>query len=460
MDTGRGDGGGEFDVFLSHNARDKPVVERIAELLRREGVRPFLDVWDLTPGGRWQHELVGGLSRSRTCALFVGPHALGRWQLEELELALVQANQREGFRVFPVLLPGVEDPFDARGLPPFVSTRTWVDLRGGAGSRQALQRLLNAIAGVAPGPGMPVERVDGVVPYRGLEPFEEEHAELFFGRERDVQRLLEMLTASPLVCVVGSSGCGKSSLVRAGLIPRLRDGTLPGVEDCRVCVLRPGARPLQALATQLALLGPGQAMQATLDGLAADRRTLRLAVSLALGADRPGSRVVIVVDQLEEVFTLCGDERERQQFFANLLHAASATGGQTIVVLTIRADFYGRCAPYPELAQHTAQSLALIGPMDPDELRHVIGQPARTVGLSFDSGLVQTILDDVGTDAGALPLLEHALLEVWRRRVGDQLTLDGYVQAGRVEGALAQRAEQVYASFTTRASDFLCRRLV
>jgi hypothetical protein len=438
MGDGRGDGGGErFDVFLSHNYRDKPIVERIAEQLRREGVRPFLDVWDLTPGGRWQRELFDGLLGSRTCALFVGPHAYGQWQLEELELALVQANKREDFRVFPVLLPGVEDPFDPQRLPPFLATRTWVDLRGGADGRQALQWLLNAIAGVAPGPATPIEPVEGVVPYRGLEAFEEQHAELFFGRERDVQRLLEILKASPLLCVVGPSGCGKSSLVRAGLIPRLRDGALPDVGECEVCVLRPGAHPLQALATQLAPLGTGTAMQATLDDLASDRRTLHLAVSLALGADAPCSRMVVVVDQLEEIFTLCRHERERDQFFANLLHAASASGGRTIVVLTMRADFYGRCAPYPELAQDTGHALALIGPMDADELRQAIEQPARTVGLFFEPGLVDTILGGVGADSGALPLLEHALLEVWKRRVGDQLTLDGYVQAGRVEGALA-----------------------
>jgi WD40 repeat protein/energy-coupling factor transporter ATP-binding protein EcfA2 len=359
-----------------------------------------------------------------------------------------------------VLLPGVADPFDDQHLPPFLSTRTWVDLRGGTGSRRALQRLLNAIKGVAQGSATPAEPVDGVVPYRGLESFEEEHAEFFFGRDHEVQRLLEILKASRLLCVVGPSGSGKSSLVRAGLIPRLRDGALADVDDCTVCLLRPGAHPLQALATQLAPLGTGSSMQATLDDLATDRRTLHLAVSLALGADTPRSRVLIVVDQLEEVFTLCSDEREREQFFANLLHAAFASGGQTVVVLTVRADFYARCAEYPELAQRTARSLALIGAMNTDGLRRAIEEPARRVGLFLESGLVQTILDDVGPDGGALPLLEHALLEVWRRRLGDQLTLDGYVQAGRVEGALAKRAESVFSSFTAEQQQIARRTLL
>ncbi|MDX6707995.1 MAG: hypothetical protein QOI48_3841 [Solirubrobacteraceae bacterium] len=446
---GRGDGGGvEFDVFVSYNALDKPVVERIAEQLRRSGIRAFLDIWDLTPGGRWQRELGDGLAHSKACALFVGPHPFGPWQLEELELALVRANQRDDFRVFAVLLPGVEDPFDTQQLPPFLSTRTWVDLREGV-SQRALQRLLNAIKGVSQGSAAPAKPLVGVVPYRGLATFEEDDAEFFFGRERDVQRLLEILKSSRLLCVVGPSGSGKSSLVRAGLIPRLRDAGLAQGENYKVCLLRPGAHPLQALTTQLAPLGAGSSMQATLDGLAADRRTLHLAVSLALGADSQASRVVIIVDQLEEVFTLCSDERERAQFFANLLHAAFASGGQTVVVVTMRADFYARCAEYPELAQRTARSLALVGAMDDGELRQAIEEPARRVGLFLESGLVQTILDDVGSDGGALPLLEHALLEVWRRRVGDQLTLDGYVQAGRVEGALAKRAEDVFSGFTT-----------
>jgi WD40 repeat protein len=385
---------------------------------------------------------------------------LGRWQLEELELALVWANQRDGFRVFAVLLPGADDPFDPQQLPPFLSTRTWVDLRAGISSPHAQQRLLNAITGAAQAPAPLGESLDDVAPYRGLQSFEEEHAEFFFGRERDVQRLLEILKASPFLCVVGPSGSGKSSLVRAGLVPRLRTGALADVEDCKVCVLRPGAHPLQALATQLAPLGSGSSMQATLAGLAADRRTLHLAVSLALGADSPGGRVLIVVDQLEEVFTLCNEEREREQFFANLLHAAFASGGQTVVVLTMRADFYPRCVHHPELAQRTAHSLALVGPMDDDELRQAIEEPARRFGVLLEAGLVKTILDDVGPDAGALPLLEHALLEIWRRRDGNQITVDDYMQVGRVEGALAQRAESVFSSFTARQQQIARRAML
>jgi WD40 repeat protein len=207
-------------------------------------------------------------------------------------------------------------------------------------------------------------------------------------------------------------------------------------------VLRPGAAPLTALAAQLTKLCPGQAMQVTLDKLERDTRTLHLSVELAL-ADRPaGDRVLVVVDQLEEVFTLCRDERERRRLFATLLYATSAPGGRTNVIVTLRADFYVRCAAYRELAQLLAAQQMLVGPMDVDGLRQAIEEPARRAGLELEEGLSDTILADVAAEPGALPLLEHALLELWERRRGDMLTLQGYRRAGGVHGALAQRADE------------------
>lgn len=291
--------------------------------------------------------------------------------------------------------------------------------------------------------------LDGCAPYRGLERFDEEHAPFFFGREREIHHLLEILRTSRMVCVVGASGCGKSSLVHAGLMPRVRAAGLPGVRNCDVVAIRPGAHPLRALATGLERIGAGPTRVA----LADDRRTLHRAVSRALAAGAPDGRLMIVVDQLEEVFTLCHDEREREQFFANLVHGAFASGGRSVVVLIVRADFYVRFARYPELAQRTTRSLALVGPMDRDGLRRAITEPAQRRGLRLQPGLADAILDDVGSRAGALALLEHTLLEVWHRRIDDELTLAGYVGAGRVMGALAQRAEHVFSGFTQQQQE-------
>jgi WD40 repeat protein/energy-coupling factor transporter ATP-binding protein EcfA2 len=433
-----------FDVFLSYNSCDRAVVERIAGRLKRAGLDPFLDTWSLTPGGEWQVELGAALDASAACAVFVGQHDLGAWELQEVALAIDRATTQHGFRVFPVLLPGIEEPFDPNRLPHFLRARTWVDFRRGRDDGRALQDLINAIKGVPFGPETPVVSKDDVAPYRGLRTFAEEDAQFFFGRDREVQRLLEKLKSSRFVAVVGPSGSGKSSLVRAGLVPELHAGALSAVDDWHVLVLRPGAEPLTALAAQLATLRPGQAMQATIDALAQDPRTLHLAVELALANRNPSARVLVVIDQLEEVFTLCGDESERRQLFSTLLHAATAPGGRTAVVVTLRADFYARCAAHPELAQLISAEQMLVGPMDEDALRQAIQEPARRVGLELEEGLSDTILDEVAAQPGALPLLEHALLELWERRRGGMLTLEGFRQAGGVAGALSQRADEIF----------------
>jgi hypothetical protein len=163
-------------------------------------------------------------------------------------------------------------------------------------------------------------------------------------------------------------------------------------------------------------------MGSTLDQLTNDARTLHLATALAL-ADRPAShRLVLVVDQAEEVFTLCRDEQERARFLENLRYAAGIPDGPCVVILTLRADFYPRCAAYPELSTRIATQQYLVSPLGDDELHSAVVEPAWRVGLQFEDGLVETILNDVARQPGSLPLLEHALLELWERRRGILMT--------------------------------------
>jgi WD40 repeat protein len=435
-------------VFLSHHHADQAVVEQIAQTLRRSGLRPWLDSWHLAAGVRWQPEVAAALAACASCAVLVGPADVGAWERQELEVALERDSKDPEFRVFLVLLPGAPDPFDAAALSPFLSTRTWVDLRHGVEDLKAVARLVNAVKGLPPGADRTPDRAESVCPYRGLQTFDEAHAEFFFGREADVQRALEKLKASRFLAVIGASGSGKSSLVRAGVLPALRTGAAPGMEESTVRVLVPGAQPLTTLAAHLVRLQPNAGMQRTVDELTRDSRTFHLAASLLL-IDRPRDEGLLwVVDQAEELFTLCRDEHERAQFLANLLYAATAPDGRTSVILTLRADFYGRLAAYPEVAQAAAAHQILVAPLEGENLRRVIEEPARRVGLTFDPGLVDTILDDVEHEPGALPLLEHALLELWNRRNGRRLTLEGYRKSGGVDGALAQRADQIYEHFT------------
>jgi WD40 repeat protein len=457
---GRPAHGVRFDVFLSHNSRDKPVVERVARALKTAGLEPWLDAWHLTPGGAWQHEIAEGLRSSKSCAVFVGPADLGDWEQQELGLALDRAAKDPRFRVFPVLLPGIPEPFDPHRLPPFLSTRTWVDFRSGYADERALQRLIKAIKGIPLGGEEEPEVRPGVCPYRGLQVFEEEHAEFFFGRDADVQRLLELLKIERFLGVLGPSGSGKSSLVRAGLVPAIRRGTLPGSDDWKVTVLKPGAEPLTTLATHIVDLFPSVAIHDTVDRLGSDDRTLHLAAAQGMLRSPEEERVLLVVDQFEEVFTLCREEEERRAFIANILHAGLNPGGRVVVVITMRADFYPKVSLYPELAQAVSANDFLAWPMEEWALAQSIEEPAREVGLELEEGLTDQILSDLREAPGALPLMEHALLELWERRRGTLLTLEAYRQIGGVEGALARRADEVYASLSPEEQSIARRVLL
>jgi WD40 repeat protein/ABC-type Fe3+/spermidine/putrescine transport system ATPase subunit len=435
-----------FDVFLSHNSREKTVVERIAERLKREGVEPWLDKWCLTPGGDWQDELAEGLRRASSCAVFIGPCGIGNWERLELKLATQRMANDRDFHVFLVLLPDLPEPFDTSSLPPFLSTRTWVDLRKGVADPRAFQTLINAVKRVASGPETPIEPRNDVCPYRGLRAFDEQHAEFFFGREGDVQRLVEKLKVTRFLTVLGPSGSGKTSVLRAGLIPALQKGVMPDSDTWSIRVFAPGARPLTSLATNLVRLFPQLSAIKALDELGVDQRSLNMATSVARAECPQSQYMVWIVDQFEEVFTLCQDESERTKFIDNLLYAATVPGGRDVIILTMRADFYQKCAAYPELSALVAAHQFLVSPLSTDGLRQAIAEPAWRVGLEFEPGLVETILGDVEQQPGALPMLEHALLELWERRRGHLLTLQDYMETGGVAGAIAKRADAIFES--------------
>jgi WD40 repeat protein len=436
------DGKRRYDVFVSYNRAEGAGVERIARRLRDHGLKVFFDRWSMTAGSPWQDEIQLAMLDAAACAVFVGREGLGDWAREELAVAQSLAAKDPRFRLFMVLLAGAPSPLDPRLA--FLSTRSWVDLRPDAGPGSGFDRLMTAITGVPRHSDAALATDDAACPYRGLEAFDEQHARVFFGREDDTRRLCERLSAARFVAVIGPSGSGKSSIVKAGLIPALRADALPGSAEWTIRTMTPGGSPLAALAVQLAQLAAGASMQRTVDDLAVDERTVDLSVALALANKPARDRLVLVVDQLEEAFTLCPDEDERAAFLANLTYAATIPGGRTIVVVTLRADFYDRCVPYPAVASTLALQQMLIGPLGDEGLRRAIEEPAWAAGLTLEPGLVDTILADVGDRPGTLPLLQHVLLQVWRRRRARLLTVEAYVESGGVQGALAKHADAVY----------------
>jgi WD40 repeat protein len=465
-----------YHVFLSHSSADKPAVEEIARRLKHDGIEPWLDKWNLVPGDAWQPACEEALRGCDTCAVFIGPGGLGAWHHEELRAAIDRrvtetvaspAGASKRFRVIPVLLPAAKPP-ELGGLPAFLSATTWVEFRKSLDDEAAIHRLVCGIRGVAPGADPERAPLAGECPYRGLESFDAVHARFFFGRERLTQELVFKLRPSAsgeenrFLAVLGASGSGKSSLAKAGLIPAINRGELDGSAQWPVVVFKPEHDPLESLAVALAGLDGAKpsavAMQALLAALRAEENTLHLSTRLTL-RDAPASRrVVLLIDQFEEVFTRCDDASKRKALFENLIYAATITGGRTVVLLAMRADFYGKCGPYPALAAAMSEHQLLVGPMAEDELRSAIERPAALAGGEFEPGLVEMLLQDVSGRPGSLPLLQFALTELWQRRDGRRLTVAAYKSVGGLEGALKNRADQVLASFNDAQRE-LCRRI-
>ena len=240
-----------------------------------------------------------------------------------------------------------------------------------------------------------------VCPYKGLAAFDVEDAAYFLGRERLVGELAARTVGVGLLGVVGPSGSGKSSAVLAGLVPSLAAGLLPGSERWQHVVMRPGEHPIQELRSALASTGSATNGNDDLAG--------------AVEQIEAGGRLVLLVDQFEELFTTTVDADERDAFLDVLVRMAREDE-RAIVVLTIRADFYGHCAGYPELARLLAANHVLVGPMSADELRRAVELPARRVGLRVESALSHALVDEVSDEPGGLPLLSTTLVELWGER--------------------------------------------
>ena len=269
-----------------------------------------------------------------------------------------------------------------------------------------------------------------VCPFKGLASFELSDAEYFFGRERLVAEMVTRLVGANLLGVVGASGSGKSSAVRAGLLPALASGVIPGSNGWTSVLLRPGEHPLTNLR----------------HGLEVDESDDPIATAVA--RLEPGAKLLLAVDQFEETFAACRDERERAAFMDALADAAEAHDGRVAIVLALRADFYGACAAHPRLSRLLGDNQVLVGPMQPNELAQAIEGPAGKAGLVVEPELVARLVGDLAGQAGGLPLLSTALLELWQQGDGVRMRLVAYERTGGVQGAVARLAEQAYATLT------------
>jgi WD40 repeat protein/transcriptional regulator with XRE-family HTH domain len=293
------------------------------------------------------------------------------------------------------------------------------------------------------------EEQDGEMPnpFRGLHAFGEADSENFFGRETLVQQLLARLgeggDLSRFLAVIGPSGSGKSSVVRAGLIPALRRGALPGSENWFIVDMLPGRHPfeeLEAALLRVAVNPPPSLLAQLKDG----KRGLLRAAHRILPADET-VELVLVIDQFEEVFTLVEDEAERALLLESLATAALDERSRLRILITLRADFTDKPLRYVDFGELLNRRFEFVLPLTPDELERAVGGPSQKAGLRLEKGLVSTIIRDVGNQPGGLPLLQYALSELFEKREGRRLTNKAYREIGGVAGALGRRAEAIYA---------------
>jgi len=429
------------------------------------------------------------------------PQDVGR----ELTLARMRAGRtvREVAKRAGIPVSTAGDYFSGRHLPPPTQLDLLPRLLQACGISAAaeLQGWADAVAAARRPPGRraPVTRP----PYQGLASFQPADAQWFFGRTALTDRLAAMATAAggdgrPLM-LVGASGSGKSSLLRAGLIPRLigqeppgaagpdsapgatgaetangtggASGTGGGVgRSGRLALFTPGPQPLAALAGQLAQLTRGEAAggegQQSGSWLETALRDDPAAAAGLLPVRDPAEQPVIVADQFEEVFTDCPDEDERRAFIRSLC----ALSGRAVVAIALRADFYEHALRYPQLTAALQDRQVVLAPMSPSQVRSAILGPARLAGLTVADGLVELLLADLAPraasrgpdadahEAGALPLLSHALLAAWEHSHGGQLTVADYMSSGGIKDAIARTAERVYADLDPDQRD-LAQRL-
>jgi formylglycine-generating enzyme required for sulfatase activity len=300
----------------------------------------------------------------------------------------------------------------------------------------------------------------GQPPYKGLAHFDVNDFDHFYGRDDVTADLIQSLHQHNFLAVVGASGSGKSSVVRAGLIPalqgkkQLESVLLPvGSSDWPVHILTPTDSPLLSLATALSS-SVEEAMR--MRDLYAEKAEGLHTHGRFLLQKSGSKKLLLFVDQFEELFTQCKDKTERQAFVDNLITAAQ---GSVIVIITLRADFYARCAQYDNLRYILSNQQIYLGPMNKKELRQAVELPATRYGWKFEAGLVDLLLEDIGDEPGALPLMSHALLETWQRREGVTMTLTGYVASGGIRGAIAETAESVFQQRLTPEQQPIARAI-
>lgn len=455
------------NVFISYSHLDEPWKDRFSKHLGVAEKQGLLQTWDdrqLRGGDDWFNEIVNAIEGGSVAVLLVSHNSLTSNFIlnEEVPRMLAQRDLQKA-RFYPVVI----EPCDWEAvewlkqfnLRPRDARPVGIN-KDGFRTEEQINRDLAAIAKEIRLllPLAPAAPPNQECPYRGLEVFEEKHHKLFFGRDKFIEAIWQKLQARQFVAVVGPSGCGKSSVIQAGVFPRLGG-------EWRKRVFRPGEDPFFELATELVemrgLTGAhsGSRYKAinTVAQQIRDNRSIAATVAETLAALPQSSRLLLVADQFEELFTLT-PVADRQPFVEALLAAAHVAELKVLVIL--RADFFGQAISLtPELSQLMQDGVVTHRPLQRADWEAVILQPAKTVGLHVDPALVALILEEIEAQPDSLPLLEYALKELWRQRTQGRLGLAQYEAIGKLAGAINQRADAVLAQLPEEDQKLALRAL-
>ncbi|MBC8099938.1 MAG: protein kinase, partial [Armatimonadetes bacterium] len=456
-------------VFISYSRADNEFIQRLIYDLESEGVPVWVDKRGLKPGTRnWEDALRAAIKESYAVLYVASPNSRRSPYVQD-ELAIAEMYNCP---VYPVWAHGTEW---IDSIPMGMGKMQFIDARDNQYSA-ALMELVMVLGAEAGGSAdqlstetqmrLPPDFVPRN-PYKGLRAFRGDDRADFFGRTALIHDLSDALSGylqpghSRLLTVVGPSGSGKSSVVMAGLLPALQNGLLPESNTWTYLPpMVPGVSPLENLMITLASALPAKSQTAIAEDLR-DPRARALHTLARQIIEQRSSRVVLYIDQFEELFTQTQDEAERQQFINLLLTAVSEPGGPVVVVVTLRADFYDRPMNYPELGKLVETNSRSVLPMSLADLFDVVQKPAQLpdVMLKFESGLVAELTFEVRDQIGGLPLLQFTLDQLFERRNGRNLTFAAYHEMGGVRGALTKHTEATYANLLSDDHRRLARGL-
>jgi hypothetical protein len=445
-------------VFVAYSRKNQREALRLTSDLKDAGLRVWYDREKIKGGDNWWQSIQQGITTADYFIFCLSPDAL-RSAIARDELLVARQNSK------PIFVIMLEDSLSELRNQQFaeiswLSSLHIINFTQPERYGDSFRELIQSLPGYTPPDSYYLEQInsrDLPNPFHGLEAFQEVDAPYFTGREDAVREIIDRLRDTrkpPLLALVGASGSGKSSLIRAGVVPALRQA-FPLWETL---TMRPGINPLSELADRLSERS-GLASE-SVRAIIFERYDGLSTVASELLQGRPSdARFVLVIDQFEEVFTLT-NESERQQFLEQIVSAANLPRGQITILITMRADFFDQLSSVPALANLVRENLMILNEMMPDQLRRSIETPARQVGVTYDEGLVDQILEDVRAQPGSLPLLQYLLHELFERKNGRRMTHDAYVMLGGVKGVLATSAESAYAMLDNTQQSILRRILL